>query len=175
MITLPFQIGLAIGLAVAAAIAPQWGDAPKGKMAITKKPLTVRIDPTDELRAAVKAAPKASVQLSLDDLVPPARRELIRGVRVFLNKDDATSETATDDPHYVTAFVFSPTRGQEPEGYNLDLTAALARLHKAGELDLAKPLRITLVAVPAPGVKELPADFSIPVGRVSAEVVEPPQ
>ena len=168
MIALLCQIGLFVGL-----LATQPG-GPKEKMAITEKPLTVRIDPTDELRAAVKTAPKSTIQLSLDDVVPPAKRDLISGVRVFLNKE-ATHETATDDPHYVTAFVFSPTRKQEPEGYNLDLTATLTRLHKAGELDLTKPLRITLVAVPAAGVKEFPDDFSISVGRVAIELVDPPK
>ena len=108
--------------------------------------------------------------LALAGVVPPAAREQVEGVRVFLNKEDATRDTATDDPHYVTVFAFPPTNKRDAQEFNLDLTRAVAELTRRGAFDPAKPLRITLVAAPPPGVKNLPAGFAVPVGKVSVMV-----
>ncbi len=163
------HLGLAVSLAAAAA-----ADKPEDKMALTEKPLTVAVEPTAEIRsalaAAAKPAPKVAVHLVLGGVVPPKEREQIEGVRVFLNKDDATRATSIDDPHFVCAFAFAPTTQRDPQEFNLDLTRTVAELGRQGKLDSTKPLRITLIAVPAMGAKELPAQFSVPVGKVSIKV-----
>ena len=167
------HVGLAIGL-VTTAVAPgaRADDKPRGeKMAITDKPLTIKVEPDDALRTgltdAVKPKSKTTIRLTLTGVVPPAQRDQVEGVRVFLNKEDATRETSIEDPHYVTAFVFAPTTKRDAQEFNLDLTRAVGELGRRGELDPAKPLRVTLVAVPAQGVKQLPVDISVPVGGAS--------
>jgi hypothetical protein len=177
---------LALGILVAAVAVPPAvranpgpGDGPKGRQVLTDKPLTVRVGTTDRLEAALAAAadrdPKFVIRLALDGVVPPENRAGSGGVRVFVNKNDATHETPTDDLHFVTAFDFSPTGGREAQGFNLDLTRTVKELRRRGELDPAKPLRITLVAVPAEGVKKLPEGFSVPIERVTVEVVDLPK
>ena len=168
------HVGLVIGLAAITATppaAPPAGDKPEGKMAITDKPLTVKIEPSEQLRldlaAAIKPAAKVSIRLTLHGVVPPERRDLTEGIRVFLNKDDATRTTPIDDPHYVSSIVFAATNERDPQGFHMDLTRTVAELTRQGKLDLAKPLRITLIGVPAEGLKDLPPAFSVPVAKVS--------
>jgi hypothetical protein len=170
MFTALLRVGLAIGLATTATAT----DKPEGKrLVITNKPLTLSVESTpktqESLAAATKPGSKVAVTLALKGVVPPERRDQVEGIRVFLNKDDATQDTSTDDPHFVTVFAFSSTDQREPYGVNLDLTRAVIGLSKKSELDTTKPLRITLVAVPASGLKNLPAAFSVPVGTVSIE------
>lgn len=164
------HIGLAIGLAAASA-----GEKPKGKeLAVTDKPLTVQVESTAALRAGLAAAcrpvPEAVVMLVLKGVVPPAPRDRVVGVRVFLNKDGAVWDTPVEDPHFVTAFAFPPTEQRDPYGLNLDLTRTVRSLARRGELDPAKPLRVTLVAIPARGAEGLPAGFAVPIGGLSVEV-----
>jgi hypothetical protein len=172
MLSKLISAGLALGLAATIATTDTCAGDNKGeKMILTDKPLTIKVESGTELRAGLTAAAepksKVAVTLTLGDVVPPAQREQVEGVRVFLNKEDATREAATDDPHFVTVFAFPPTTCRGPQEFNLDLTRAVGALGRAGQFDPAKPLRITLVPVPAHGTKELPADFSVPVGKVS--------
>lgn len=171
--------GLAISLAVAtvaAAASPSANKKDEGKLAITDKPLTVRIEPSNELRASLDAAtkrkPMLSIRLTLEGVVPPVQRKLIEGIRVYINKPDATRDTSTDDSHFVAAFAFTPDDGRDPENLNFDLTRSLAELSRERKLDLTKPLWITLVAVPTEGNKKLPKDFSVSVGKVSVTAVD---
>jgi len=174
--------GLAISLTVATVAPAAPSDANKkteGKLAITDKPLTVRVELSNELRASLEAAAKkastVSIRLTLEGVVPPVQRKLIEGIRVYINKPNATQDTSTDDPHFVAAFAFTPDGGQNPENLNLDLTRSLAELSRRGKLDLTKPLQITLVAAPAEGIKKLPKNFSVAVGKVSVTAVDQPK
>jgi hypothetical protein len=171
MLTELIHIGLAIGMAAAAV--PGADKLQGKKLVITDKPLTVKIKPSFKLAAGLGSAPKpdskVAITLTLEGVVPPEQRNQVEGVRVFLNKGDATRCTPTDDPHFVTVFAFPATDRQDPYGVNLDLTQAVIALSARGELDTTKPLLVTLVAIPASGVKNLPAAFSVPVGGVSIE------
>jgi hypothetical protein len=148
---------------------------------VTNKPLTVsmREELTPKLRSKIARAmelyPEATVRLKLE-VSPPESRESILGFKVFLNKPDATAATPVDDPHYVTTKVFATTRGDIPQAFIFDVLKTLAALKKSEKLDIMdaeKPLKLTIVANPAPGVERLPDDASFAVNGLTVKVSEP--
>lgn len=149
---------------------------PPKKMVIAKEPLSVPIAPTEAVKVALETLgqkePKVVIRLAVEGMIPPENRKQVGGIRVFLNKDNATANTPIDDPHFVTAIDFAPVDARKPMSFNLDLTRALKSLASSNKLDVKKPLRITFVAVPAESEDKLPAELSIPVGSVEIEAVD---
>ena len=146
---------------------------------VTEKALTVSMNDqlTKKLRSqiaeAIERYPDATVRLTLRGVTPPAERKLIHGFNVFLNKPDATAATPEDDPHFVRAVEFEPTTDSSPQSFSLDLLRSLVRLNKLEKLDIMdtkKPLKITIVAIPAPGVSRIPLDASFSVRELAVRV-----
>ena len=146
---------------------------------VTEKALTVSMNDqlTKKLRSqiaeAIERYPDATVRLTLRGVSPPAERKLIHGFNVFLNKPDATAATPEDDPHFVRAVEFEPTTDSSPQSFSFDLLRSLVRLNKLEKLDIMdtkKPLKITIVAIPAPGVSRIPLDASFSVRELAVRV-----
>jgi len=140
------------------------------KTAITKHPVTVTVQLDEKQVAQVSDAlenyPRSSVRLSVKGVVPSQDTDRISGIKVFLNKSDATAETSSKDPHFVAAFSFAPTQERKPQGFTLDLTQAMLALKEKHSLDLDKQLNITLAAIPS-GSGPIPDTLSIPVKEVT--------
>lgn len=146
---------------------------------VTDEALTVSMSDqlTKKLRSqiaeAIKRYPDATVRLTLRGVTPPAERKLIHGFNVFLNKPDATASTPEDDPHFVRAVEFQPTTDSSPQAFSFDLLRSLVRLHKLEKLDIMdprKPLTITIVPIPAPGVSRIPHESSFFVHEFALRV-----
>jgi hypothetical protein len=151
-------------------------DEPVKKMVITNEPLTVTILPSDVVKAAIAALgdkdSKTVLRLVVEDMVPPEDRAAVGGIRIFLNKSDATVKTPVNDIHFVTAIDFSPTAEREPMAFNVDISRASKTLQERKKFDTCKPLRITFVAVPNKGHDKLPKGFAVPIGNVAVEAVD---
>jgi hypothetical protein len=147
---------------------------PEDAMTITDKALTTSIPPTKRLQSEIADAiaryPDATVRLSIRGVRPPLRRNAIHGFNIFLNKPDANASTPEDDPHFVRAVEFEPTTEHTPQGFNVNLLRTLVELHKRKELNVAKPLKITIVAIPAPGVSRIPEEASFSVRELALTV-----
>lgn len=88
----------------------------------------------------------------------------VRGIRVFLNRDDLTVDVPDSDPHFVTTFGFL-AHGAAGHGANVAEEGAHKRLHSV-ILDITETLKklrsmkrltndeikVQLIPVPAPGV-----------------------
>ena len=73
------------------------------------------------------------------------------GIRVFLNKLDATRSTPVEDPHYVGSFTFFPNSAardsEHGQAFLLDAAKVIGRLASLKELKVESPLIATLVAI----------------------------
>ena len=143
-------------------------------MTITDKPRTVDIPLNETIRPQIAEAlaryPDATVRLSIRGVHPPVNREAINGFNLFLNKPNANAATSEKDPHFVGATEFSPTAENTPQGFNVDLLRTLVKLHRRGQFDLEKPLKITIVPIPAPGVSRIPDEASFAVRELTLTV-----
>jgi hypothetical protein len=149
---------------------------------ISDKALTVslRAELTPLVRSQIAQAinlyPKSTVRLTLGGVTPPVDRKAILGFKVFLNKPDATTATPLDDPHYVKSVEFAPTRDGTPQAFAFDIVRTLVALKKSDQLDILdpeKPLNVTIVANPAPGVSRLPDEAWFSVRTLTIKVPEP--
>jgi hypothetical protein len=140
--------------------------------AITKpltvsSPVTVNLNVTDEVRAAIAELTrtdrgKTSVRLIIEGAVPPPRAKL--SVRAFLNKPDANVATSIEDPHYIGSFSFFPSgdqvkAGERGQNFTLDLDSTIRRLAEIGESISSRPISVALVATstnPKSNVTEAP-------------------
>lgn len=88
--------------------------------------------------------------LTIDEVVLPSHSDFY--VRVFVNKPDATPETAIHDPHYAGSFALFNGGAAEPSHasrakFIVDLTTTVKRLWVSKLLKL-RQVELTLVAVP---------------------------
>jgi hypothetical protein len=147
---------------------------PEDRMRIKNEGLTVSLPLTEGLRLRVLQAidryPDATVRLSLRGVEPPLDRRAINGFNIFLNKPDATASTSETDPHFVRASEFQPTSESAPQPFSADVLRTLVRLQKRGELNLDKPLQITIVAIPASGYRQIPEEASFSVRELALSV-----
>lgn len=152
-------------------------EPPRGGMVIRRMPLTVEFRLNEPLKAqvadALSVSPPRTIRLSVRGVKPPDRRAAVRGVNVFVNKPDADTTTSDSDPHFAAALVFSPTGSPAPQAFSLDLGPTLAKLRRRDELDLSKPIIITLAATLPEGERAPADDVSISVGDVTLEVPGP--
>jgi tyrosinase len=79
-------------------------------------------------------------------------------VRVFINLPAANAQTPTDDPHYAGSFAFFGGAHGGHHGahrpkteFLVNVSDALRRLRRSGNLRADDPLTVQLVAVPVPG------------------------
>jgi uncharacterized protein YjeT (DUF2065 family) len=145
---------------------------------ISNKALTVSVrkELTPELRRQIAQAmsnyPDATVRLTLGGVIPPAERKSIQGFRVFLNKPDATAATDLDDPHFVKSVAFSPTV-DTPQAFTIDILKTIVALKKSEQFDILnpkKPLKFTIVAIPASGAAQVTDDDSFSVRNLAITI-----
>src|ERR1051326_599104 len=108
------------------------------------------------------------VRLVIHNLRPRSAQALT-GVRIFINKPDASVRTSSEDPHFAGAFVLGL---QSPETILLNVAPTLSRLWESGDLapkDLAgkKGVRVTFVPDTA---TSLPKNFALTFERLTFEV-----
>jgi len=96
---------------------------------------------------------KARVVLRLSGVEDRPAGELL--VRVFINKPDASAETPTSDPHYVSSFAFFG-HGHHTRVFNIDATEAVRRVGAAGD-----DVTVQLISVPFPGGKAAPEQLQV--------------
>jgi tyrosinase len=124
-------------------------------------PVTLSIDTNaDEVRERVRSVmtarnPKgraAPLMFHINELDVPENGAPPLEVRAFVNKTDAKAETPTSDPHFSGSFGFFGTHagghamGPGKANFALNLGPTIRRL--GAQLDLAKPITVTLVLVP---------------------------
>jgi tyrosinase len=124
-----------------------------------KQPSAAGIGSTFDLNAelAQRKTPARVVAL-LSEIVPPSVEET--EVRIFMNCDYLSSETSTNDPHYVGTFSFFATSGGHIGHGNhahtlsmaLDVTEALQRLQRNGRLQ-DDQIRFQMIPVGLSGVR----------------------
>lgn len=96
----------------------------------------------------------------------------LKGVRIFIEKPDATVRTPVDDPHYAGAFV----PGLDPsESSLLNVAPALVRLWNAGTLtremlERRTSLRATFVGDAMDAATGLPPTFALTIQNLALEV-----
>jgi len=113
--------------------------------------LSISMGPSD-MQTVLGSDKRNRLVLTLEGVEMPAPSEVF--VRVFLNKDDASGDTAIDDPHYAGSFgVFSDpsamgdmAKGQASK-FLVDLTSAVQKLNRAGNMPLDR-MNVTLVTMP---------------------------
>jgi hypothetical protein len=142
---------------------------------ISKVPVSVLLRPDEQLRIQIGSAldePDGHVRLAVQGILPPPepQSKLVGGVKVFLNLPDASAATSEKDRHFVGVFSLQPTSETRLQGVNLDLTPTLRALQKSKDLDLGKPLSITLIAIPSAKVDQLPDELKMPFREVSVTV-----
>lgn len=142
---------------------------------LTAAPSTFEVELTDEARQRLEtqlAGGSLTVaRLLLRDLRPRSAQAL-KGVRIFLEKPDATLATPVDDPHYAGNFV----PGLEADQSTLlNVAPTLASLWRSGALTARglaerKRLRVTFVPEKWDWAAALPQDFALPFGSLTLEV-----
>jgi hypothetical protein len=146
---------------------------------VTAAPTTIAIDldePTrQELTRRLTDGSLRVARLRLGDITPRSA-DTLKGVRLFVEKPDATLTTPVDDPHYATSFVrgFSP-----PDTALLNLAPTLLRLWRSGtltsdRLEKTKALRITFVPEPSDAIPVLPADFALTIQAIALDIPRQP-
>jgi tyrosinase len=81
-------------------------------------------------------------------------------VRVFVDLPGANRDTPLEDPHFAGSFAFFGTEAAEGGGHAhrpqflVNVTNALQKLKRAGQLKTEEPISVQLVAVPFPGATE---------------------
>jgi hypothetical protein len=129
-------------------------------------PLVAYVKVDDEVKHAfAQLAREQSIDSTVEIVIRISRPTSAPapGIRVFLNKPDATTDTPLDDIHYVGSVSLFPVGGlHEPEDspFILDSTRTLRRLAAARELSFDTSTSITLVAVPGK-TKAMPAPVSV--------------
>ena len=129
-------------------------------------PVVVYIKVDDEVKHAfAQLAREQSIDNTVEIVirVSPPTTAPAPGIRVFLNKPDATTDTPLDDIHYVGSISLFPVAGAyetEDTPFLLDATKTLRRLAAARELSFDTFTSITLVTVPGQ-TKAIPATVSV--------------
>ena len=148
-------------------------DEPKDGRAgeITNIPLTVEIKLDDKTRLLVERAMESDLptplNLSIQGVMPPAKGDSLAGIKIFLNNPKATAKTAADDPHFVTTVSLAPTTSKGKQDFSADIRPVLLVLKNRNQLDLSKPIKVTLAALPIDEDCRFPADFSVSVGKLT--------
>jgi hypothetical protein len=109
-----------------------------------------------------------TVRLTIKGVRPTAEAKNTGGIKLFLNKPDATGSTPERDPHFVAAVDFQPTKDQKPENFLVDLAPTIAQLLRTKQLDLTRPLQITFAVVGE--TREGPVEMQIPIESVKVTV-----
>jgi hypothetical protein len=154
-------------------------DAGANAQIVTAKPGTMTVTLDDRTRRDLvrhlDSGALAIARLSIRDVRPHAAQAL-KGVRIFIEKPDATVTTPVADAHYAGNFVLGLTA---PESMLLNVAPTLTKLWQSGELsratlDQRQSLRITLVSEPWDFAPTLPPDFSLTLGPVTLEIPQQP-
>ena len=149
------------------------GSEPTGGV-VTEKPANVSLDlgPANRKRVADAIVRGGTIRLQIGGVELPLHYEHITGLRVFVNMPDADESTPDRDPHLAGSIAF-PTGDDvnRTYGFYVNIAEALSRLSTRGELDLEKPLEITLVPLIVRDMQPATAPLRIPFTRV--EVVVP--
>lgn len=143
--------------------------------AITAAPVTFNVALEDEVRQSLErqlAGGSLEVARLVIHNLRPRSAKALKGVRIFIEKPDASVNTPVDDPHYTGNFVLGLEASQS---MLLNIAPTLSRLWQAGELApkvLAerRALRITFVPEPWDDATALAKDFSLPFESLTIEV-----
>ena len=143
--------------------------------ALTATPTTITVEldqPTREaLVRRLTDGTLDTARLVLRDVRPRAARG-IKGVRLFLQKADANSDTPSDDPHFAGSYV--PGFGSS-ENALLNIAPTLSELWRSGALtretlSQGRLLSITFVVDPLEPGTPLPADFGLTIHGLALEI-----
>lgn len=102
------------------------------------------------------------VLLALKGVSEPVDSDLF--LRVFINKEDVTAQTSTDDPHYAGSFYFFRHNRDaqiETADFTVDITSTMRNLQQTGALGDLSNLKINIVAVPVEGKDAANASIGI--------------
>jgi hypothetical protein len=151
-------------------------EKPSEKIILTENPTTVQIPLDEMLRTQIAEAVSnpeqpQTVRLVIKGVWLSAEAKKEGGIKLFLNKPDATSATSEKDPHFVGAVDFQPTKDGKPQSFLLDLAPTVAELRRTKQLDLNQPLKVTFAAILSS--EKGPQRVQIPIESV--EVIVPKQ
>jgi hypothetical protein len=135
---------------------------------VTDKPAVAKIPLTGIIRNTLKTkldeGSLSTVRLNIDEVTKPATVKNVVGLRLFLNKADASSEK---DPHYVADIAFQPV--DQPQSFTIDIKPTLVKLHENKLFKPQKPLRLIAVANPL-DPKQPMENVEITIGKLSIVV-----
>lgn len=153
---------------------PMPSESGSEKIVLTEKPATVQITLDEKLRAEITKAVAdparpQTIRLIVQGVSLPAEALKEKaGIKLFLNKPNATAATSEKDPHFVGAVDFQPTTDRKPQSFLLDLGPAVAELRRTKQIDLHQPLEVTFAAIPSP--EQPNAQVKIPIDSVKVTV-----
>lgn len=134
----------------------QFNAQPFGQMSVQglrlNQPRSLQMAAPQQTLTALKER-KARVLLRLSGVEDRPAGEVL--VRVFVNKPDASPDTPTSDPHFVTTFAFFG-HGHHTRVFNIDATEAIRRVAGAGT-----DVTVQLISVPFPGRKVAPEQLQV--------------
>ncbi len=139
-------------------------------LTLREKPLTVRIASEKgdwiNIQKHIDSDPEFVVRVTVEGLKPVSAKG-VKSVRFFLNKSDATFQTATTDPHYAGSLAL--TGGVPPKGvnYTVNITSAVKALREAKALPPGGSWELTLVPVPSDESNPFPDEVLIRLRKVS--------
>lgn len=155
-----------------------WGAPPEQSLPEKHEPVVISTKPAHadlllsrEMQAFIASSlvdRHKTVRLTLADVAPPHKASSVKAVRVFLNHGDADAKTSVKEAGYVGYLVFQPTVDDEPQSFVFDLAQPLQKLKESRKLDLAKPLKFTLVPI-SNDHAPLPDSLRLPVGNLTIE------
>jgi hypothetical protein len=155
---------------------------PVEKKESLRNPVTVLLKLDGSLRDQINKGlqdPKFVVHLHIAGSLATMLPEAPIGLRIFLNKPDATSETSVEDDHYVSGLSFpdqsvsteNPQANKPSFSMVRNIGPVLQRLKAKNELRLDQGLKVTVVVVPSTVAEK--TELLIQVKK--AEIKLPPQ
>ena len=113
---------------------------------------TLQVPLDDKLRQQIASAvanpeQPQTVQVKVEGVAPPSSASRFEdgGLKVFVNKPDASQKTSEKDPHFIGAVEYQPTSSSKLQSFLLDAGPALAELARKKQLDLDKPITVSVV------------------------------
>lgn len=126
-------------------------DVPSNGQVITKRPLTITIESSKELRSVIRQLvndQSKGLRLTVRNLEPP---DLRVGVRVYLGLRPDQDLPGIESEHYVGTFTFFPADDKEKNSFLLELSPSLRKLIEGKKLSTNEDIAITLVVTQVGG------------------------